>query len=219
MSLRRTLNEIAALAVRAVPRADGAGLALLEDPAGTLVVTAPFVTEMDRPQHRLGEGPGIIATAQCTTVVSPALTTDSRWPSYGRQVAPLAVHSVVSLPLLSDRGVLGVMNLYARAEDAFDGEATRAAELFATAATISVANTLLLIQTRRLAADLKKALVGHSVTDRAVGILMHSGGVGENAALGTLRELSRAQGLDLAVAAQFVVNEAAWVARDALRTE
>lgn len=55
--------------------------------------------------------------------------------------------------------------------------------------------------------------MGRSVTDRAVAILMHTGGMGENAALSALRELSRAQGLDLAVAAQFVVNEAALAAR------
>lgn len=104
---------------------------------------------MDGPQYLLGEGPGISAAAQGVTIVSPALSIDPRSPTYGRRVAPYAVHSVLSLPLLSDRGVLGTMNLYGRPEDAFDGEATRAAELFAVAAGISVANTQVLIQTRR----------------------------------------------------------------------
>ena len=71
----------------------------------------------------------------------------------------------------------------------------------------------LLARTQRLAADLDQALAARSVVDRAVGILISSEGIGENAALGALRELARAQGLELAVCAQLVVNEAALPAR------
>ena len=217
MTLPSVLTQIATLAARVVPGAEGAGLLLHENLSRSTVSTAAWVTPLDEAQCRLGEGPGIAAATTGSTVVSSSLADDPRWPAFGRQVAPLGVSSALCLPLLAEDTVLGAVHLYARDENAFGHSAAECGELFAVAAAISVQNTRLLARTQRLAAELDEALATRSVVDRAVGILMSSERIGENAGLGALRELARAQGLELAVCAQFVVNEAALRARASSR--
>ena len=60
VELEILLTRVATYAVQAIPGADGAGLTLLEqDRPDTVVATAPFVTEIDDIQYRVGQGPCI----------------------------------------------------------------------------------------------------------------------------------------------------------------
>lgn len=121
LSLRDLLTEVATFAVQAIPGADGAGLTLIEaGRADTIVKSAPFVREIDGIQYGLGEGPCISAAAQGKPMRSGSLGGDSRWPRFGPQAGRLGVHSVLSLPLISAGQVVGAMNVYAHAKDAFD---------------------------------------------------------------------------------------------------
>jgi GAF domain-containing protein len=78
---------------------------------------------------------------------------DRRWPQFGSRVARLGVHSVVSLPLVTNAGVLGAMNVYAHQKNAFPADAGRLGELFAVPAAIAVQNAQVLEQTKRLATN------------------------------------------------------------------
>jgi GAF domain-containing protein len=112
--LEESLTRVAQFAVRAIPGAEGAGLTLLEENrSDTIVATAEFVTQIDDIQYSLGQGPCISAAADRQTVMSGSLGGDQRWPQFGSRVARLGVHSVVSLPLVTNTGVLGAMNVYA----------------------------------------------------------------------------------------------------------
>ena len=52
------LVQVATFAVQAIPRADGAGLTMIEPERSDIVVaSAPFVTDIDAIQYGLGEGP------------------------------------------------------------------------------------------------------------------------------------------------------------------
>jgi hypothetical protein len=62
--------------------------------------------------------------------MSGSLGGDQRWPQFGSRVARLGVHSVVSLPLVTNAGVLGAMNVYAHQKNAFPADARRLGELF-----------------------------------------------------------------------------------------
>jgi hypothetical protein len=74
LSLEDLLTQVATFAVHAIPGADGAGLTLIETGrADTIVMSAPFVREIDDIQYGLGEGPCISAAAQAEPMRSGSL--------------------------------------------------------------------------------------------------------------------------------------------------
>ncbi len=212
--LRDSLTSVAQLAVRAIPGADGAGLTLME--AGhpdTIVASTDFVTEVDGIQYGLGEGPCITAARTGETVQSGSLGGDKRWTKFGARVARLGVHSVLSLPLATENGILGAMNVYAHGKHAFTDESARVGELFAVPAAVAAQNAQVLAQARRLAEQLQEALVSRAMVDRAVGIFMSRTGATETDALNKLRALSQTQHEKLTAVAERVVSEAVRRAR------
>ena len=209
LDLESLLTQVAEYAVHAIPGADGAGLTLIErDRPDTVVATDPFVTEIDDIQYGMGQGPCISAVAEARPVLSGSLGGDSRWPRFGGRIARLGVHSVVSLPLVTPDGVVGAMNVYARAKNVFDERAAQLGMVFAAPAAIAVQNAHALAQTRRLAEQLQVALETRGVVDRAIGIMMSRTGGTEAEAMNRLRELSQAEHRKLAVVARGIVDEA-----------
>jgi GAF domain-containing protein len=209
LPLEDLLTRVATYAVQAIPGADGAGLTLIEeDRSDTIVATAPFVTEIDDVQYGMGQGPCISAARDGRTVVSSSLGADSRWPRFGGTIARLGVHSVVSLPLITPDGVVGAMNVYAHAKNAFDDRSVELGEIFAVPAAIAVQNAQVLAHTQRLVAQLTSALETRGMIDRAVGIMMSRSGGTEKEALERLRALSQQEHHKLAVVARQIVDEA-----------
>jgi GAF domain-containing protein len=220
LSLEDLLTRVATYAVRAIPGADGAGLTLLEDDrADTVVSTASFVSEIDDIQYGLNQGPCITAAREGQTVISGSLGADPRWPRFGGRVARRGVHSVVSLPLIAPDGVVGAMNVYAHAKDAFDDRAAELGEIYAAPAAIAVQNAQILARTQRLAHQLQAALETRGVIDRAVGIMMSRTGSTEHEALDRLRSLSQQGHHKLAVVASQIIEEAVRRARARHRTD
>jgi GAF domain-containing protein len=209
LELEGLLTRVATYAVQAIPGADGAGLTLLEqDRPDTVVATAAFVSEIDDIQYGMGQGPCISAAAEARPVLSGSLGADSRWPRFGGRVARLGVHSVVSLPLVTPDGVVGAMNVYAQAKNAFDDRAAELGMIFAAPAAIAVQNAHVLAQARRLAEQLQAALETRGVVDRAVGIMMSRSGGTDAEALERLREMSQSEHRKLSVVARSIVDEA-----------
>lgn len=214
LDLEELLTSVAAFAVQAIPAADGAGLTLLEDNrSDTLVTTDPFVREVDDIQYGLGQGPCISAAAEAKTMRSGSLGGDARWPKFGSRVARLGVHSAVSLPLITPTGVVGALNVYARAKHAFDERAAELGAQFAVPAAIAVQNAQVLAQAQRLGVQLQTALDTRGVVDRAIGIMMSRNGGTEQQALTRLRLLSQHEHHKMATVAQSIVDEAVRRAR------
>jgi GAF domain-containing protein len=208
------LTHIANFAVDAIPGADGAGLTLLEqDWRSTIVATADFVSAVDKIQYSIGEGPCISAAAEGRTMRSGAVGTDPLWPRFGPRVARLGVHSVLSLPLIGDEVVLGAINVYAHAPNAFNDRAVELGELFAVPAAISVQTSQALFQARRLATQLQAALTSRATIDQAIGILMSRSGGTPDEAFDRMRSVSQAENQKVAVVAQRIVDEAVRRAR------
>jgi GAF domain-containing protein len=128
-------------------------------------------------------------------------------------VSRLGVHSVLSLPLISADQVVGAMNVYAHAKEAFDERAERLGQLFAVPAAIAVQNAQILAQTQRLAPQFQSALTNRSVIDQAIGILMSRSGVSAAEANDRLRVLSQRERTKVAAAADGIVREAVRRAR------
>src|SRR6478735_8964821 len=173
LGLEDLLTQVATFAVQAIPGAEGAGLTLLEaDRSDTIVKSAPFVAQVDDIQYSLGQGPCISAASTGEVMRSGSLGGDPRWPRFGPRVGRLGVHSVLSLPLISADAVVGAMNVYAHAKNAFDERSEELGALFAAPAAISVQNAQILAQTQRLAANMQAALTSRAVIDQAIGIMM-----------------------------------------------
>jgi GAF domain-containing protein len=214
MELADVLTRVAEFAVAAIPGAEGGGLTLLEkDHHDTIVATAAFVSQVDAIQYGIGEGPCITAAAEGRTLRSGSLGTDRQWPRFGPRVARLGVHSALSIPLVTQAGVLGAMNIYAHEHDAFDEHAASIGELFSAPAAIAVQNAQVLAQTKRLAAQLQNALTNRATIDHAIGIVMSRVGCGPDEAFGRLRQMSQNENQKLHVVALHVVGEAVRRAR------
>src|SRR6476646_10460078 len=100
MGLADMLTQVAALAVKAIPGADGAGLTLLRiNRADLIVKSEPFVRAIDDIQYGIGEGPCISAAATGQTRRSDELNNDTRWLQFGPRASGLGVHSALWLPL------------------------------------------------------------------------------------------------------------------------
>jgi GAF domain-containing protein len=212
--LRETLIHIAEFAVQAIPGAEGAGLTMLEDDrAQTVVASAEFVQAVDDVQYRLGEGPCLLAVQSRRTQTSGSLGGETRWPRFGPRVGRMGVHSVLSLPLLLPDRVVGAMNVYARAKDAFGPNAVRIGELFARPAAVSVHNAQVLAQSQRLAAQLGEALTSRAVIDQALGVIMSRTGAGPEEAFERLRAMSQSQHIKVAQLSRLLVDEAVRRAR------
>lgn len=209
LTLPQTLTHIAEFAVHAIPGADGAGLTLLDgDRPDTVVASDDFVVAVDRIQYSLGEGPCITAAECARTVRSGSLGGDAQWPRFGPRVGRLGVHSVLSLPLKTDDGVLGAMNVYARAKNAFDDRAATLAELFAVPAAVSVQNAQALSNALLLSEQLQKALTNRKVIDHAIGIVVSRSGCTSAEAFVKLREMSQKDHKKLADVAQSIFDDA-----------
>ena len=212
--LTETLIRVAEFAVQAVPAAEGAGVTLLEgERPAAVVASAPFVRQIDDIQYRLGEGPCISAVEQRCPQVSGSLGGDCRWPRFGPRVGRMGVHSALSLPLLLPDRVVGAMNIYAHAHEAFGPTAVRVGGLFAAPATVSVFNAQVLAQSQQLAAQLSEAMTNRATIDQAIGIVMSRTGVTADEALARLKTISQRQGAKLAQVARSMLDEAVRRAR------
>ncbi|NYI42768.1 GAF and ANTAR domain-containing protein [Demequina lutea] len=219
MGLGELLSRVATYASHAIPGADGAGVTLLRahgdgHDVEALASSAPFVAEIDELQYRVvNEGPCISAALEGQTVRSGSLGGEKRWPHFGPRVGRLGVHSVLSLPLLLPDRVVGAINVYGHAKDAFDDHAAHVGELFAAPAAVAVHNAQVLAQAMALTTQLQAALSSRPVIDQAIGILRSRSGCSADEAFAKLRILSQHENTRLTTVAQRMVDEAVRRAR------
>ena len=219
MGLPEVLAEVAAFAVRAIPGADGAGVALLridnpDDRVVALAASDPFVVVVDHIQYGIvNEGPAISAALERRTVRSGSLGGERMWPRFGPRAGRLGVHSVLSLPMLLPDKVVGAINVYAHGKDVFGDHAAELGELFARPAAVAVHNGHILAEALALTAQLQRALSTRPTIDQAIGIIRARTGRSDADALAQLRTMSQADNRKLADVAQAVVDEAVRRAR------
>lgn len=213
------LGDVADFAARAIPGADGAGVALLQPEerrprVQTFAATAEFVHDIDAVQYsELHEGPCITCMQSQRVTVSGSLGSDARWPHFGGRVARMAVHSALSLPLIVSDQVIGAINTYARCRDAFGEHAVLLGTQFAGPAAVSVYNGQLLHHAQERTEQLRRALGNRAVIDQAIGIIRSRSGASEEESFERLTRLSQTQNIKLHIVAQRLVDEAVRRAR------
>ncbi|MGA5464401.1 GAF and ANTAR domain-containing protein [Mycobacterium sp. NPDC050041] len=213
------MQEVAEFAVQAIPGMQGAGLTVVDVVGDTprvesWAVTADFVREIDSVQYETtGEGPCISSMRSRCPVVSGSLGCDPRWPHFGGHVARMGVHSALSLPLMVGDEVIGAINGYAYARDAFAEHAVQLGAQFAGPAAVSVYNARLLAKAQKRTEQLRRALESRAVIDQAIGILRSRTGATAEEAFDRLIKISQTDNAKLRDVAERLVEEAARRAR------
>ncbi len=219
LGLPDLLSRVAMFAARAIPGADGAGVTLLriekdDHRVEALAASHPFVSEIDEIQYSVvKEGPCITAALELRTVRSGSLGGEKMWPRFGPRVGRLGVHSALSLPLVLPGQLVGAINVYGRAKDAFDDRAEELGESFARPAAVAVHNAHVLAKALELTGQLQAALSSRPVIEQAIGILRARSGYTTEDAFARLRAISQSEHTKLAEVAQQVVDDAVRRAR------
>ena len=208
------LGDVAEFAVKAIPGVDGAGVTLIDMSSAiprpeAWTTTAQFVRDIDIVQYEsFNEGPCITCMQTQRPAVSGSLGSDRRWPHFGGRVARMGVHSVLALPLLINVRVIGAINAYAYARDAFGEHAVELGSQFAGPAAVSVYNAKLLAEAQSRAEQLHRALASRTVIDQAIGIMRSRSGGSAEEAFDRLTRISQAENVKLRVIAERLVAEA-----------
>jgi ANTAR domain/GAF domain len=212
-----SLTDIARTTVRAIFGSDGAGVTLLEDNRdATIVASDPFVREIDKIQYGIGQGPCVTAVEDDVSVRSGSLLSDKRWPQFASRIGNLGVgsaSSVMSLPLRVPGHLIGSLNVYAHAKEAFFGDSLRRGEDFAAAAAVAVRNMHILALTKRHAVELETALKSRPTIDQAIGIIRSRTGGTAAEAFDALRVISQRENRKVSVVAEELVERSSSRAR------
>lgn len=205
--LPSTLDEICRIAVRAIPTAEGASLTMFGE-KGAMAVAASddWARALDETQFVEHEGPCLDAARTGLVLRVRDLKSETRWPFYGPRAIELGARSIVSLPMTVENKVLGALNLYSRAGDAFDAVSVSVAEIIAAHAGLAAQVAGTLFRHRELSEGLQQAMLSRATIEQAKGILMARHKVKAEAAFEMLREASSRRNVKLRLLADRVVE-------------
>lgn len=199
--VERTVRNIVSAVYASVPGAEHVGVSLLEE--GRIRSVGPsseLVAKLDEIQHELSDGPCVDATFSGQVYRTGDLSSDPRWPSFGRAASELGVNSMLALRLFTANTLLGALNLYSPRPEAFDSETEHLAELFAAHAAVALVGA-------NRQAQLRAALNTRDAIGMAKGILMQRHGLDEGRAFGMLIQASQHANMKLREVAQWLVTE------------
>lgn len=165
-SPEQLLDEVARVATRLVPGAEGASIALASDgELQTVAAAGDAALAADHIQQALGGGPSRQVLTEGRTLRIADLLTDPRWAEFGTRAAKVGVRAVLACPLPMPRKRSGVLSVYAGTPAAFDAAAELVIPIFAARAAIvaAYADTV---------TNLHSAIESRQVIGQAVGILM-----------------------------------------------
>ena len=205
-SATETLTRVVDLAVSTIEGCDSAAVFLVINGEVTEpVCTDALAADVDGLQHRLGEGPCLLAMAQGVTHYAEDLADDARWPTFGPAATAAGVRSLLALPLLVP-GVPGALNCYARYPRAFGVIDRGKALLLAGMAGLAYASIRTHEDDERKATNLHAALATREVIGQAQGILMEREHLSSHEAFDILRRASQHLNLKLRDVAQNLVD-------------
>jgi GAF domain-containing protein len=206
-SLETMLGHVAAIAVRAIPACDAAGVTLFEhDRVMTAAASGPLVQRVDNHQYATDEGPCLESLRTGEVRRSPALADDTRWPKFRGPTLDEGVVSCLSLPLvIGNHGTGGVLNLYSQSRP-FEEADERVGRRFMPPASVAVANARAFAKAHAVIDQLHEALQSRDVIGQAKGIIQAREHCGADEAFERLRELSQHRNIKLRDLAKAVVE-------------
>ena len=198
-----TYRMAVSLALTHIPGCEVAGLAIARrrGQVESHAPSDPSVVLADQLQQELKEGPVLDALWDRTTVYSPSLAYDDRWPVWGpRVVEETGLQSALSFQLFTHGDILGVLNLFGRPKDAF-GEEDRLDGL-ALAAHMAIAVTAV-----HKINHLSSALASRTLLGQATGIVMERYQISADRAFAVLARIASTTETKVRDVAQALVTE------------
>ncbi|PWD51532.1 antitermination regulator [Serinibacter arcticus] len=205
LTLEETVAAVAQTALELIPGCYSASITVRRA-SGRLescAATSDVARNADDLQHPFSEGPCYVLPLEQGIVESGDVARDERWTSWGPKVHEAeGVSSVLSVRLLSARGVQGALNLYAREVDAFGRDAVELAATLGIHAAVAVRAAL-------LAQDLAEAVPSSRLVGQAQGLLMERFSMDPDTAFAVLRRLSQTSNVKVVEIARRMVDERA----------
>lgn len=190
-STQAMLARIVRAAVRTIPNCDLGGMSLKKDgEIVTRAATEPAVQEVDDRQYESG-GPCVESMKVGIPVQIHDMSHESRWTEFSSAALANGIHSVLSLPLVSREASLGALNLYSKVADGFTEGDLQVGTVFATQASVTLANSQAYEASVELSLQLREALDSRAVIDQAKGILMEREHCEAQRAFDILRKVSQ----------------------------
>jgi GAF domain-containing protein len=129
-----------------------------------------------------------------------------RWAELARAGAALGVAATLSLPIVHDGRVTASVNLYAATADAFDGHHEELARRCGAWAPGAVSNADLAFRSRQAAATTPARLRDNNSIEVAIGLLMETYTISDDAASARLRDAAERAGISEAQAARVIIR-------------
>lgn len=204
--LRVIMQQVCQQGITAIPETDMAGVTVFrQGQPETVAWTDDLVLDVDNAQYGSGEGPCLEAFATGAVVKVDAEDAARRWPEFARRARNVGTASYLAAPMVVDEGLAGALNLYSYASHGFRAIEATLLELFTTAVQGTLRGTRRYHAARRLAEQLREALVSRAVIDQAKGIIMAARGLTADEAFAELKRESQRENVKLRdLAARFV---------------
>lgn len=197
---RDTYAVVAEQALTVVPGAEWACLSTthLDGSRHIIAATDPIAVQAEKAQQATDEGPCIDASHERRTVESDDVSTDTRYPAYGKAAASIGVRAQLSADVFTAGPNRIALNLYS-GQPAALADAAHAAELYASFAAVALGFA-------RNAADLHDALAARARIGQAIGIIRERHHLDEHAAFHHLVKQSQDTNTKVRVIAQQVMD-------------
>ena len=206
------LDRVTQLACRTIPDCGLAGITMSQNGAfQTPVYTDPRAPRVDQAQYDHDSGPCLDAyrTGEVFTIADTVV--DARWPHFSKAAAQERIRSTLSVPMDVSGNcteVVGALNLYSEAPDAFGAEAVASTQSFAQQAALVVANAQAYWGAKAESAQLQQAMESRAVIEQAKGVLMAQSGIDAERAFEALRGASQRENRKLRDIAGEIVRRA-----------
>jgi GAF domain-containing protein len=202
------LTEVAARVRVLVPTCVGMSLAVVKDGVTlTLVATEEDIAALDGVQYA-SDGPCVRAADDDRVVEfrSDDALDEASWRLFAQATSAAGIASTLSLPIVEGAEVVGSVNLYASAPDAFAGHHEAVAAILGAWAPGAVTNADLEFSTRRTAEQAPGILRDEMRIQVAVGIIVASDGVDTDTARARLRDAAERAGVSESALARKLIG-------------
>jgi hypothetical protein len=205
-SYERIYEAICHAAVAAVPGCDRAAVTTMRAGERTVceAATDDIARYVDELEREVAEGPCLDAILSQRFDCDPDITQNASWPRLAeRVVLHTPVRGMVGYRILVGDRKAGALNLLSDTPGALTAESACMGAIVASFASVA----LTAAAAHESARSLRDALDSNREIGKAVGLLMATTGMDDDAAFGALREASSKLNLRLALVARRLVEE------------
>jgi GAF domain-containing protein len=171
---------------------DGAGLLLVAE--GDVLRYVAASSERGRIvetlQEQVDEGPCVDAFEQGEPVAAADVTTDPRWPSFGRLAGAEGVHALLGVPVRLE-GPVGTLNVYSSKRREWDDSEIEGIQAYARIIASVLRSSIEAHLQGKVSEQLRYALDRRVLIEQAKGILMEREGLDPAAAFERIRHRAR----------------------------